>query len=61
MSFDRTIPKKELLPFQKENVATQQQNIPLPFLGGTRVMAIRWISPAIDQINVAAPSGGKKG
>lgn len=61
MSFSRTPPKKELLPFQKENVATNQQNLPLPYLAGTRVIAVRWFSPAIDQINVPAPSGSKKG
>ena len=51
----------ELLPFQAEDVATNQQSIPLPYLGGTQVIAVRWIGPAIDQITHQTKSTGKKG
>lgn len=61
MSFQKTPPEKQLVPFQKENVSTQQNDIPLPYLAGTRVVAVRWLSPALDQVNVQAPSNAKKG
>lgn len=53
--------KQELIPFQKENLATNQQAIPLPYLAGTRVVAVRWLTPALNQLNVQVPGGGKKG
>jgi hypothetical protein len=49
----------QLLPFQPENLATNQQAIPVPYLGGTRVIALRWITPATDEVTSMAP-GGKK-
>lgn len=53
--------KKELLPFQAENVATNQQSVPLPYVAGTRLMAIRWITPATDMVTQQATGSGKKG
>lgn len=61
MSYSKTPEKKELVPFQKENVATNQQGLPLPYLAGTRVVAGRWITSALDRVDVQVPSGGKKG
>lgn len=61
MSVGRQPAKKELLPFQQENVASQQQNVPLPYVRGTRLVAGRWISPALDKITHNVPGAGKKG
>lgn len=51
----------QLLPFQKENVATNQQDIPVPYLGGERVVAIRWITQALDKRTQQADAASKKG
>lgn len=59
MSVSRPPVKKELLPFQQENVATNQQAVPLPYFAGTRLLAARWISPALNKI-VHQSSQGKK-
>lgn len=61
MSASKTPAKQELLPFQRENVATNQQAIPLPYLAGTRVVAVRWLTPALDKVTIQVPGGGKKG
>jgi hypothetical protein len=51
----------QLTPFQSENIATNQQAIPLPYLAGTRVIALRWITPATNEVTTQAQGGGKKG
>jgi hypothetical protein len=61
MSAPSKTPKKELLPFQQENVATNQQNIPLPYVRGTRLVAGRWITPALNRVTQTVPGTGKKG
>jgi hypothetical protein len=61
MSVSKQPQKTEPLPFQKENVATNQQNVPLPYFAGERVIAGRWISPALNQIRQQATGAGKKG
>lgn len=61
MSASKTPIKQELLPFQKENVASNQQGVPLPYLAGTRLIAVRWITPALDEVRTQVPGGGKKG
>lgn len=61
MSVPKQPIKKELLPFQKENVASNQQAIPLPYVRGTRLVAVRWITAATDQVTQDVPGGGKKG
>lgn len=61
MSFNKTPTKKELVPFQEENLATVQQSVPLPYVRGTRLVAVRWISPAFDQVTQPAEGTGKKG
>ena len=50
-----------LLPFQPENISTNQQNIALPYLAGERLVAVRWITPALDQRTKQAASTTKKG
>lgn len=57
----KTEPKKEPLPFQQENVASNQQNVPLPYMSGERLMAGRWIAPALDKLTQQAAGPGKKG
>ena len=61
MSASKTPVKKELLPFQSQNVASNQQGVPLAYLAGTRVMAVQWISPALDEMTQKVKSSGKKG
>jgi hypothetical protein len=51
----------QLLPFQAENLATNQQAIPLPYLAGTRVIALRWITSATSEVTTQAQGTGKKG
>jgi hypothetical protein len=53
--------KKQLLPFQQESVSTNQQAVPLPYMAGTRLVSVRWITPALDQIVTQVPGNGKKG
>lgn len=54
-----TTQKTEPLPFQKENVSTNQQNVPLPYFAGERLIAVRWITPALNRITQKAASGKK--
>ena len=61
MSASKTPVKVQLLPFQSENVASNQQSVPLPYLAGTRVIAARWISPALNQVTHQVQGSGKKG
>ena len=51
----------QLVPFQQENVATNQQAVPVPYLAGTRLVALRWITPALNGIAQPAKGNGKKG
>jgi hypothetical protein len=60
MSLDKTPAQVNLVPFQQENVATNQQSIPLPYLAGTRLIAVRWMTDALNEVTQQA-SGGKKG
>lgn len=59
MSFVRTPQKPVLLPFQQENVATNQQNIPMPYMAGQRLIALRWFTPAMDEKKVQVQNGKK--
>jgi hypothetical protein len=61
MSLAKTPVKVQLLPFQQENVASNQQSVPLPYLAGTRLIAVRWMSPALDEITHQAQGTSKKG
>ncbi|MDP2227108.1 MAG: hypothetical protein Q8J78_06490 [Moraxellaceae bacterium] len=60
MSTATTPVKQEALPFQKENLATNQPSVPLPYLAGTRLIAVRWITPALGQITQPVKGAGKK-
>ena len=60
MSTAKTPTKQTLLPFQKENIASNQQAVPLPYLAGTRLIAVRWISPALNQVTQQVKGAGKK-
>ena len=60
MSFSRQPVKKQLLPFQQENVASNQQSIPLRYLAGTRLVAISWFTPALNEVTHKT-STSKKG
>lgn len=51
----------KLVPFQQENLATNQQNVPLPYVRGTRLVAGRWISGAINMVSHDVPATAKKG
>lgn len=47
---------------EEEELATHQEIIPIPFLCGTQMVAIRFISPALDRVAKQAPNErpGKK-
>lgn len=61
MSTAKVPEQKKLLPFQDENVASNQQRIPLPYVRGTNLVAVRWVSPAINRVVHQVPGTGKKG
>ena len=61
MSTNRQKTPVQLVPFQQENVSSNQQRIPLPYLGGERLIALRWITPALDQRTKQVASNTKKG
>jgi hypothetical protein len=41
-------------PVEPEAVATMQEAIPVPYLAGTRVIALRWISAPVEVFSVQA-------
>ena len=55
-------PEREDAPVQDEEIATHQEAIPVPWLAGTRRVALRWISPAFAMATQVAPdeNPGKK-
>ena len=61
MSASKLPVQKQLLPFQQENVASNQQSVPLPYMAGTNLIAVRWITPALDKITFQVKGAGKKG
>jgi len=61
MSVPKMPVQKQLLPFQQENVASNQQAVPLPYMAGTRLIAVRWISPALNEVTQQVKGSGKKG
>lgn len=60
MSVDKSRKPVELVPFQKENVATNQQAIPVPYLAGERLIAVRWLTPTMGLVSKQADTQGKK-
>ena len=49
------------LPIEREDFATAQEAQPVRWFGGTRLVALQWITDAVNLIAVKASSGGKKG
>ena len=49
-------------PIAEEEVTTHQEAIPVPYIAGTRRVALRWVSPAVDMITIQAKdeTPGKK-
>jgi len=47
---------------EDEDLPTHQEAIPVPCLSGTRLVALRWISPALNMVAEQAPDErpGKK-
>lgn len=49
------------IPVADEEIATHQEAVPVPYLAGTRRIAVRWISPALDmQTREVKQQMGKK-
>jgi len=50
------------LAIEPETVATIQEAVPVPYLAGTRAIALRWINPPVEVFSVQAKDGrpGKK-
>lgn len=47
---------------EDEEMATHQEAIPIPYLAGSQMLAVRWITPALDRVARQAPQDrpGKK-
>lgn len=47
---------------EDEELATHQETIPVPYIAGTRMVALRWLGPAYDMVTRQAPDDrpGKK-
>ena len=45
---------------QEEEVATHQEAIPVPYFAGTRKIAVRWITPALDIVTQKAKNAAAK-
>lgn len=43
------------LPAEAEDVVTSQESIPVPYLAGTRLLALRWITDAMSVYSEQAP------
>ena len=54
--------EKDDLYVAEEEITTHQEARPVPFLNGTRKVALSWISPAMDMVLEEAPNEvpGKK-
>jgi hypothetical protein len=55
-------PKPDLANVQQDEVATNQQATAIPLVMGTNKVALRWITPALNQWTKKAPTTrpGKK-
>lgn len=64
MSSKGKVPRADLNrdTIEEEELATHQETIPIPYLAGTQMVAIRFISPALDRVARQAPDErpGKK-
>lgn len=45
----------EEVPIGEEELATHQEAVPVPYLAGTRRVALRWITAATDRVTQQAP------
>lgn len=43
------------VPVGDEELATHQEAVPVPYLAGTRRVALRWVTGATDRITQQAP------
>lgn len=50
------------VPMEPESLATGQEAVPVPLLGGTRLIAIRWLTMPLNVFSVQAKDArpGKK-
>lgn len=55
-------PARYEFPLEEEEIATHQEAVPVPYLAGTRRVALRWITPASSMVTQIAPDEkpGKK-
>ncbi len=53
--------KPTLLPFQSQNVASNQQRVPVAYLAGTRVIAVHWLTGAMNERKTQVTNGKKGG
>lgn len=35
---------------EQEELSTHQETVPVPYIAGTQLLALRWISPALDMV-----------
>jgi hypothetical protein len=55
MSFSTPpLPKTLNVPIQPEQLSSNQQTVPVPMWWGRRKVAMRWITPAMNQKSVQA-------
>ncbi len=52
----------DAVPIGDEEMATHQEAVPAPYLAGTRRVALRWMTGALDRVTQQAPDApaGKK-
>ncbi len=61
MSSRSTNTERNELPVEEEDLATAQENLPIPLTSGTQRLAVRWITGARERITEEAPAAtGKK-
>jgi hypothetical protein len=39
---------------EQEELSTHQETVPVPYVAGTQLIALRWISPALDMVTKQA-------
>lgn len=53
-------PKPDMANVDESEVATNQQAIAIPVVCGTGKVALRWVSPALNQFTRPVPTGASK-
>ena len=51
----RADPAAEAVPVEDESLSSAREAVPVPYLAGTRKIALRWISPIYNQRAEEAP------